>query len=82
MANLDFAKNPTDTLNFAYFTGYVEGVIDAAEGRSICFPTGVVKGQLHSMASKYLREHPEEWNKSGDELVIRALLPTFPCAKK
>ncbi len=80
--SFDYAKSPTDTLDFAFFMGYVDGVADAAEGRSICFPKDVVKGQVVSMVSKYLREHPEEWNNSGEELVVRALRPTFPCAKK
>jgi hypothetical protein len=80
--NINFTADPEGFYEAPHFMGYVDGVVDTATGRILCFPSSVTGAQIYSIVSKYLRDHPEEWNQQADELVIRALRATFPCAKK
>lgn len=63
------------------FVRYVEGVVDALEGRIICTPPDTDFGQLRAMVRKYVLEHPEHWGGGGNDLVMAALTDTFPCRK-
>jgi Rap1a immunity proteins len=81
---------PGDAADASSFAGYVTGVRDIADAMVIsrtpvqiaCVPQGVTTGQLAAMVAKYVREHPEEWSRTGDELVVRTFRQTFPCPTK
>ncbi len=80
--NISFTSDPEAFAQAPLFMGYVDGVTDTANGRSLCFPSSATGAQIYSIVSKYLRDHPEQWNQRADELVIRSLRATFSCAKK
>jgi hypothetical protein len=64
-----------------YFIGYVEGA--ALGSRDVCLPsTPGVREQLCTATASYLREHPSEWRLAPEILVVKAVEPVFPCAKK
>lgn len=58
------------------FVGYVTGVIDA-QAENLRIPVGATKDQVCAIVGKYLEAHPEEWNKVGSDLVVKALRIAF-----
>jgi hypothetical protein len=62
-----------------YYDGYISGVADATHSL-YNVPSGVTYGQLSAIVSKYLKNHPEKWNKPAVDLVIFALQEAFPFA--
>lgn len=73
---------PTDPHKVGQFDGYIQGVVDNSLGTLLCMPDGVKLGQLETMVMKFLESNPQFWNYSGDLLVIKALIDTFPCKPK
>jgi hypothetical protein len=69
---------PTDYQKGGLFMGYVMGVVDARHG-ILCPPENVTVGQIAAIVRNYLRDHPEERNTAGIELVVKALMPFFKC---
>jgi Ssp1 endopeptidase immunity protein Rap1a len=69
----------TESRDFAYCVGLVQGVGDALneEGR-IALPQGAGVGQLVHVVDKYLHDHPEELAERNTRLVIKALKKAFP----
>jgi hypothetical protein len=64
-----------------HYTGYVEGVIDAA----MLFdnvPANVTLSQKCSIVGKWLETHPEKWHEPADRLVVAAIISAFPLKKK
>jgi hypothetical protein len=74
-------NNPQSEFSFRAgdFMGYVGGVADVTGGVLWCAPSNVQFGQLPSIVSKYLNNHPEIWHKPAHVLVINALRDAFPC---
>lgn len=72
----------TDFQDAARANGYVLGVVDTGISILICPREGIKAGQLTAMVAKYLEDNPDKWSQSGDQIVINALKPTFPCQKK
>jgi hypothetical protein len=61
----------------AYFMGFVMGVYDSHENEfRVNEPVNVRKVTI--IVSKYLKEHPEEWNQPAYVLVLNALRSAFP----
>ncbi len=73
MQSLPGEKEPVRAFQFM---GYVAGVVDA-ERNNLQIPDGATKDQVCSIVGKYLEAHPEEWNKVGSDLVLRALRTAF-----
>ena len=73
---------PADSLQAGQFDGYIQGVVDNSLGSLLCIPDGVKLGQLETMVMKFVESNPQFWDHSGDDLVIRALIVTFPCKPK
>ncbi len=74
--DVDFYKS----LSFSY---YISGVADTMESASqICIPEGVNNGQIYAIVTKYIKNNPEKWNMSANDLVVQPLLDTFPCKKE
>jgi Rap1a immunity proteins len=80
--DFDYTSEGNVAFGSPAFIGYVSGVRDTLDGTAFCIPADVKSGRLDSMVSKYVREHPEELDKRGNELVVSALRPAFPCEKK
>jgi hypothetical protein len=64
-----------------YYAGYISGVSSAQNRILFEFPEGVNMGQICAVVSKYLKNHPEIWNKSAIDLVVDALMEAFPLKK-
>lgn len=64
------------------FSGYVSGVVDAENDVAFCTGPGVTAGQYNAVVAKYVKAHPEQWDKGALHLVVAALKEAFPCAKK
>ena len=62
--------------------GYINGVADTLNGTVVCAPNEVTDGQLVAVVSKYVDEHPEQWQVQANLLVGRALHQAFPCPSK
>lgn len=65
--------------------GYIFGVFDALAGKSVfCPPYNPDSGneQIEAVVTKYLKDHPEQWNKAADFVVSEALRDTFPCRSR
>jgi len=60
-----------------YF-GYVMGIVDADNGKSISLNASVTAQQLLAIVCKYLNESPEKWDKPAQDIVIEALKKAFP----
>jgi hypothetical protein len=66
------------------YMGYVMGFCDAAS-KHFNIPSGTTNERIFIVVGKYVDEHPEEWHKPADFLVIKALneeFPIFPKKKK
>jgi len=73
---------PTDPHKVGQFDGYIQGVVDSSLGTLLCMPDGVKLGPLETMVMKFVEGNPQFLNHSGDEVVIRALIASFPCKPK
>jgi hypothetical protein len=62
--------------------GYIAGVHDAEEGKSICRPVGVTLKQAADMVADVLRKVPSERHQSADLYVIASLSSQWPCQKR
>ena len=60
-----------------HYNGYLAGVLDALQGRSVCFRECIC--EIDKLVEQQLADHPE----SGDRPVVEWLLPLmekkFPC---
>ncbi|MHB8881861.1 MAG: Rap1a/Tai family immunity protein [Thermodesulfovibrionales bacterium] len=65
----------------AEYIGYIMGVYDATNFL-YDIPSGVNKGQILAIVSKYLKDHPQEWNDWASNLVIKAFSDSFSLKKK
>ena len=61
--------------------GYIAGVHDAFDSSVICTPSNATLGQLKAIVVKFLKENPEVWAKTGDNVIFTALSRAFPCKK-
>jgi hypothetical protein len=66
--------------------GYVGGALDTSGsfvgGTLLCLPDGTTRGQAVSVVDKYMRDHPEELHMPASNLIVKAVLLAWPCAKK
>jgi len=75
------AKSPdADMKNAFFYAGYVAGISDAYNDL-ICKPENTQLGQLWGVVAKYLKAHPERWNRPASELILVALQDAYPCPK-
>lgn len=59
--------------------GFVAGVHDAVEGRTVCSPDTVTLGQLAAIVEKYLTDNPIMWDMSALDVIELALSKAYPC---
>ena len=70
-----------------YCLGYVTGIVEATDTyvewkkmeSGFCIPAGVSRGQLESVAVKYLKDNPSKLHLNAASLVANALSHSFPC---
>jgi len=64
--------------------GYIIGVADALQiDRKTCHnSSGAWTLQTVAVVRKYLRDHPERWDRVPVDLVKEALVQAFPCASR
>jgi hypothetical protein len=64
------------------YTGFVEGITLTTLNRYWC-PNGerFQIDMLYAVVSKFLRDHPEQWNDQPTNLVIKGLAAAFPCKR-
>ena len=67
--------------------GYVVAVAEITEsgylkGYRSCIPARVNKGQLTDIVRKYIAKHPEYQQSVGYQVVVIALVESFPCEKQ
>lgn len=62
-----------------FFGGYLSGMLDALEGRSVCFR--VCRCELDDRVAGYLRDHPDELDKPVAGWLVKLLEDTYPCPK-
>ncbi|NQZ09071.1 MAG: hypothetical protein HRT35_18090 [Algicola sp.] len=62
------------------YVGYVIGVIDSDQQRTICVdvPGNALTPVLEAVKN-YLAANPNKLNDSGNSLVIKALMPLYAC---
>ncbi|MDM3952882.1 Rap1a/Tai family immunity protein [Pseudomonas alloputida] len=64
------------------FIGYVGGVSEVVQGVLFCAPDTATHGQSAAIVAKYLKDHPEQWDKPASSIVITALSNAYPKCKK
>lgn len=64
-----------------YFQGFVQGVPSASIGVHWCPPDNMTNTQAWAIAANYLRQSPQEWNKSPSDLVLFSLSSVYPCPR-
>jgi Ssp1 endopeptidase immunity protein Rap1a len=66
-----------------FCAGYVLGAADALQitGRTCRSASDAATVQTLEIVKRYIREHPEEWDKHGAWLVETPLAKAFPCHK-
>lgn len=62
-----------------YFTGYIVGITDLADGLLFCIPANASVRQLSAVVAKYLEANPQIWTNKADKIVVNALATSFPC---
>jgi hypothetical protein len=69
-----YVDEPGDAVTAGGYLGYVTAVSEFLT----CLPATVNVSQIAAVVLNYLRTHPEQWNNSAHQLVIRALSEAFP----
>ena len=56
------------------YAGFVMGVVDTTEVLNIPITT---TGDIFAIVTRYLNDHPQEWNEPASKLVIKALTEAY-----
>lgn len=69
-----------DGFGFDSCVGYILGVMDAASlAGAICPSGGSITGKAIGVVRKFIRDHPEHWDRAPVWLVQEPLRSVFPC---
>ena len=63
----------------AYVSGVADAIAEEGPARRACLPTTVVTQQMVDVVVKYLRNTPEQRDRSGAYLSYHALEKAWPC---
>jgi len=79
--------NTVDQFSAGECAGYVVGVAEITDsgylkGYRSCIPPRVNKGQLADAVKKYVAKHPDYQQSVGYQVVVMALVESFPCDKQ
>jgi hypothetical protein len=62
-----------------FYNGFVNGVLDAVNGKSACFSD--CRCELDALVSRHYREHPADLDKPAGPLLAALLEKHHPCRK-
>ena len=71
----------TDLYDAGAYVYYIMGVIDSTIGSGLFCPQNITSDLAANVVTKYLNEHPESLDSSGEALVKAALAKEWPCPK-
>jgi hypothetical protein len=60
-----------------HYNGYLAGVLDALQGRSVCFKECIC--ELDKMVERHLADHPEAKDRPVTEWLVPLMESRFPC---
>ncbi|NJD35349.1 MAG: hypothetical protein FIA96_11050 [Betaproteobacteria bacterium] len=60
-----------------HYNGYVAGILDALQGRSVCFRECIC--ELDKMVERQLADHPEMNDRPVVEWLVPLMEKQFPC---
>ena len=66
-----------DKFGATIYMGYVAGVFDS-HSHSIKTSPEITLEQVLAITAKYLKAHPDGWNDSASDLILKALMEAFP----
>lgn len=61
-----------------HYNGYLQGIIDALQGRSICFRECAC--EVDRIVAQYLANHPQQLDRPVVEWLVPLLESAYPCA--
>jgi hypothetical protein len=70
-----------DLYDAGAYVYYIMGVIDSNIGSGLFCPQNITSDQAAHVVTKYLNDHPDSWDSSGEALVKAALAQEWPCPK-
>jgi len=86
---LDTYRNEFDALNAGwaeanryragFYSGYLQGVLDALQGRSVCFKG--CRCEIDDKVAQYLRDHPADLDRPAGPWLAKLLVDAYPCPK-
>lgn len=71
-------ENKDYYFDYAFAFGYIIGVFDACVDIYFSTPGGIIKGQVHDIAIKFLKENPERRHEMASILLLEAFEKAFP----
>lgn len=69
-----------DALSADFCSGYVLGTFDSLSGRkTVCPSDNVTTEQTMAVARRYLKDHPELWDRAPSWVLEQAFKAAYPC---
>jgi hypothetical protein len=65
-----------------FMFGFISGLSYAADGKVLCVPDDLTAGQSALIVQKWMRDHPEELNRSMGIVAGRALSAAYACKQR
>ena len=73
------SKGVGEVYGSGFVIGYIAGVTDTYNGVLLCATPNVPLGQIVAVVKQHLCDHPEDLDRSGDWIILKALSNAFPC---
>lgn len=73
------SKGVEDVYRAGLAIGYITGIVDTYNGLLLCRTPNITPGEVIAIIKQRLDDHPEDWNRPADWIVVKALSTTFPC---
>jgi hypothetical protein len=78
--------DPVSSVRYGLCLGYLKGVADSLNGRSLCLPEDADTAQLTQVLKRvfldYAKDHQEQLKMPAKFTVIPALQRAFPCKEQ
>lgn len=62
-----------------FYNGYINGVLEALNGRNVCFST--CRCELEALISQHYKQHPEDLDKPAGPTLSSLFEKNYPCKK-
>lgn len=73
------SKGVEDVYGAGLAVGYIAGIVDTYNGLLLCRTPNVTPGEVIAIIRQRMDDHPEEWDRPADWIVVKALSTAFPC---